>query len=51
MIGVVGGGIAGLAAAHRLQERGHEVQIFEASEDLGGLAATYETAGEPIERY
>jgi protoporphyrinogen oxidase len=51
MIGVVGGGIAGLAAAHRLQERGHEVHVFEASDDLGGLAATYGTAGDRIEKY
>ncbi len=51
MIGVVGGGIAGLAAAHRLQERGHEVQVFEASADLGGLAATYDTAGDRIEKF
>jgi len=51
MIGVVGGGIAGLAAAYRLQQRGHEVQVFEASEGLGGLAATYETAGDRIEKF
>jgi protoporphyrinogen oxidase len=51
MIGVVGGGIAGLAAAHRLQGHGHDVQVFEASEDLGGLAATYETGGDRIEKF
>jgi len=51
MIGVVGGGIAGLAAAYRLQQRGREVQVFEASEDLGGLAAVYETSGDPIEKF
>ncbi|MEF8830544.1 MAG: NAD(P)/FAD-dependent oxidoreductase [Halobacteriales archaeon] len=51
MIGIVGGGVAGLAAAYRLQERGHEVTVFEASDDLGGLAAGYETAGDPIEKY
>ena len=51
MIGVVGGGIAGLAAAHRLQERGYEVQVFEAGDDLGGLAATYDTAGDRIEKF
>jgi protoporphyrinogen oxidase len=51
MIGVVGGGIAGLAAAYRLQERGYEVQVFEASDDLGGLAAVYDTAGDPIEKF
>jgi protoporphyrinogen oxidase len=51
MIGVVGGGIAGLSTAYRLQQRGHEVRVFEASEDLGGLAAVYETAGDPIEKF
>jgi len=51
MIGVVGGGIAGLAAAHRLQAAGHDVTVFEAGDALGGLAATYETAGDPIERF
>ncbi len=49
MYHVVGGGIAGLAAAYRLQQRGHEVEIFEASDRLGGLAASYDTAGDPIE--
>ena len=51
MIGVVGGGIAGLAAAYRLREAGEEVRVFEASEDLGGLAATYDTAGDRIEKF
>ncbi|WP_262180938.1 NAD(P)/FAD-dependent oxidoreductase [Haloarcula laminariae] len=51
MIGVVGGGVAGLAAAYRLQQRGHEVRVFEASEDVGGLAAVYETDGDPIEKF
>jgi len=51
MIGVVGGGLAGLAAAYRLQGAGHEVQVFEASDDLGGLAATYPTAGDRIETF
>ena len=51
MIGIVGGGLAGLAAAYRLREAGREVRVFEASEDVGGLAATYETAGDRIEAY
>ncbi|QDX40665.1 NAD(P)/FAD-dependent oxidoreductase [Salarchaeum sp. JOR-1] len=51
MIGIVGGGIAGLAAARRLQAHGEDVRVFEASDALGGLAATYETAGDPIEKY
>ncbi len=51
MIGVVGGGIAGLAAAHRLQEQGCDVRVFEASESVGGLATVYETEGDPIEKF
>jgi protoporphyrinogen oxidase len=51
MYHVVGGGIAGLAAAYRLQQRGYEVEIFEASDTLGGLAASYDTAGDPIEKF
>ncbi|WP_144904054.1 NAD(P)/FAD-dependent oxidoreductase [Halobellus captivus] len=51
MIGVVGGGIAGLAAAYRMQGRGYDVQVFEAADQLGGLAATYETAGDDIEKF
>ncbi|GAD51782.1 phytoene desaturase [Halarchaeum acidiphilum MH1-52-1] len=51
MIGIVGGGIAGLAAARRLQAAGREVTVFEASEQVGGLAATYETAGDRLEKF
>ncbi|MFC7201539.1 NAD(P)/FAD-dependent oxidoreductase [Halospeciosus flavus] len=51
MIGIVGGGIAGLAAARRLQQRGHEVRVFEATDQIGGLAATYGTAGDRIEKF
>ncbi len=51
MIGIVGGGIAGLSAAHRLRKQGREVRVFEASDDIGGLAATYETAGDHIEQF
>jgi protoporphyrinogen oxidase len=50
-VAVVGGGIAGLAAAYRLQQYGHNTHVFEASDDLGGLAAVYETAGDPIEKF
>ena len=51
MIGIVGGGVSGLAAAYRLQAAGHEVQVIEAGDDPGGLATAYETAGDPIERF
>ncbi len=51
MIGIVGGGIAGLAGAYRLQQAGYDVQVFEASSDVGGLARTYPTAGDRIEAF
>jgi len=51
MIAVVGGGIAGLATAYRLQQRGYDVQVFEASDQIGGLAAVYDTAGDDIEKF
>jgi uncharacterized protein with NAD-binding domain and iron-sulfur cluster len=37
---VVGGGVAGLTAAHELVERGFEVQLFDRREWLGGKAAS-----------
>jgi len=51
MIHIVGGGIAGLAAAYRLQQHGYEATVLEASGDLGGLAATYSTAGDDVEQF
>ena len=44
---VVGGGIAGLAAAHRLRERDPacRVTVLEASERLGGSIATERSQG------
>lgn len=46
-VAVVGAGPAGLAAAHGLARRGHEVVLFEARPKLGGLneygLATYKT--------
>ncbi len=36
-IGIVGGGPAGLAAAHDLRIRGYQVTVYEATEILGGM--------------
>lgn len=42
---VVGGGLAGMAAAARLAKAGHAVQLFEAADRLGGSWAPYELDG------
>jgi protoporphyrinogen oxidase len=48
-IGIVGGGVAGLAAAYRLLQRGHQVHLVEASPQLGGLVRSFEIGGGRIE--
>ncbi len=44
-IGVVGAGVAGLAAAIRLSAKGHDVEIFEANGYLGGKLTEYRQDG------
>lgn len=46
---VVGGGIAGLTAAHRLAGTGHEVTVLESSPRLGGKIAGSPVAGVAID--
>jgi protoporphyrinogen oxidase len=48
-VAIVGGGVAGLTAAYRLIQGGHEVAIFEAGPELGGLVRTFDAGGEPLE--
>ena len=48
---IVGGGIAGLAAAHRLTQAGAQVTIFEAEVELGGLARSFKIDDQYLERY
>lgn len=50
-IAVIGGGIAGLATAWRLTVAGRRVTLFEAGDSLGGLGATFDHDGHPIERF
>lgn len=37
---VLGGGVAGLSAAHELVKRGYEVHVFESGGDVGGKASS-----------
>ena len=40
-VGIVGAGVAGLAAANVLQERGHTVTLFEGRHEVGGQVVTF----------
>ena len=44
-VGIIGGGLAGLAAACTLAARGHDVVLFEAGERFGGKADVIEAEG------
>jgi protoporphyrinogen oxidase len=48
---VIGGGPAGLKAAHVLAKGGAEVTLLESSPVLGGLASSFDVQGARIERY
>src|SRR5687768_10136348 len=51
-IAVVGAGMTGLVAAHRLSERGHQCDIYERWPGLGGQVATLDVGdGILLERY
>ena len=41
-LGIVGGGLMGLALAQRLTQKGHKVSVFEADGQLGGLATHHD---------
>ncbi|MBI2723696.1 MAG: NAD(P)/FAD-dependent oxidoreductase [Chloroflexi bacterium] len=48
---IIGGGVAGMATAYRLMQGGHEVELYEASGELGGLVRTFEVGGSRLEAY
>lgn len=50
-IGIVGGGMAGLMAAYRLGQAGHQVSVYEAQPKLGGQAGTFPIAGTRLEHF
>jgi len=49
--GIVGGGMLGLTLALRLAQHGHKVSIFEATNSMGGLAATWEIGDITWDKY
>lgn len=50
-IAVVGGGPMGLATAYHLLKSGHDVTLYEADKQLGGMSASFVFNGIKIERY
>ena len=50
-IGVVGGGMMGMAAALRLRQAGHTVVLWERAAGLGGQAGTFPIAGTRLEYF
>ncbi|CAN5166233.1 NAD(P)/FAD-dependent oxidoreductase [soil metagenome] len=44
-VGIIGAGFTGLAAAHELLKKGHEITIFEKDTQPGGLAVGYQEKG------
>ncbi|WP_281255129.1 hydroxysqualene dehydroxylase [Paenibacillus herberti] len=46
---VLGGGVAGMSAAHELAERGFEVSLYEARATMGGKARSMDVKGSGLE--
>jgi protoporphyrinogen oxidase len=50
-VGVIGGGIAGLATAYYLGQAGAEVEIFESTPSCGGLGSSFRHGGYNLDRF
>jgi protoporphyrinogen oxidase len=48
---VVGGGISGLSAAYFALKRGYDIELYESSDQLGGLAASFNFGSANIEKF
>ncbi len=49
-IGIIGAGVAGLAAANELGKQGHRVSVYEGAPFLGGQASTFDVGGGRLEK-
>lgn len=49
-IAIVGAGLTGLVAGYRLSQNGHEVTIFEKSNDIGGLMGGFKVGKTSLEK-
>ncbi|KPU46232.1 15-cis-phytoene desaturase [Oxobacter pfennigii] len=50
-IGIVGAGMTGLSAALELLNKGHEVEIIESSDKIGGIAGAFKYENTYLEKY
>jgi protoporphyrinogen oxidase len=50
-VAIIGAGYTGLAAAWELTRAGHKVTVYEADEDIGGLAGTFSIGDARLEKF
>ncbi|MBS1984698.1 MAG: FAD-dependent oxidoreductase [Bdellovibrionales bacterium] len=48
-VGIIGAGPAGITAAYELSKRGVQVDVFEAADNVGGMARTIELWGQKVD--
>ncbi len=48
---VIGGGLAGLAAAYELSLKGYRITLLEERDEFGGMASSIPIQGHPVERF
>ena len=48
-VAVIGAGPAGMTAAYQLSKEGHKVKVFEADDQVGGMAKTIDLWGQKVD--